>query len=233
VSDATSDLDRLGPLVEPARRRLYEFVSRAADAVSREQAADGLGLPLHTAKFHLDKLVEAGLLEVEFRRLTGRSGPGAGRPAKLYRVSGRQLMVSVPPRRYELVGEVLAAAVDRSVAGRAAVQTAVRDAARERGRRVAADVVPAAGEQGRTAASELTRVAEALAALGYEPRRRGSDLELANCPFDALAREHTGLVCGLNVDFVAGLIDGLSCRCVEPRLEPEAGQCCVKVGARG
>jgi predicted ArsR family transcriptional regulator len=211
----------IGALAEPARRALYVFVVAQRDAVSREQAAEGVEVPLHTAKFHLDKLVEEGLLDVEFRRLTGRTGPGAGRPSKLYRRSARELSVSLPERRYEVVGRILAAGVDRAVGGDVEVRAAVREVAVEEGRRVA---------QASTAAgSGLGQVATVLAEQGYEPVPRDGDLLLANCPFDALAREHTELVCGLNESFVGGVVDGLGCTGLVARLDPEEGLCCVKV----
>src|SRR3954449_6016107 len=96
------DLASLGALAEPSRRALYEAVVAAAEPVSREQAAEAVGLPLHSVKFHLDRLVDEGLLEVEFRRLSGRRGPGAGRPAKLYRRARTEISVSLPARRYDL-----------------------------------------------------------------------------------------------------------------------------------
>src|SRR4051794_14175030 len=102
----------IGALADPARRELYRFVAAAAGPVSRDQAAAGLGLPRHSVKFHLDKLVEEGLLETEYRRVSGRRGPGAGRPAKLYRRSARQLEVSLPERHYDLAGRILAGAIE-------------------------------------------------------------------------------------------------------------------------
>ena len=126
---------------EPARRALYLFVTSQAEPVSREQAAAAVGVPLHSAKFHLDRLVEEGLLDVEFRRLSGRTGPGAGRPSKLYRRSSRQLSVSLPERRYDLAGEVLASAIDRSTRDRLPVAEAVRETASEVGRGLAAEYV--------------------------------------------------------------------------------------------
>jgi len=211
----------IGALAEPVRRALYVFVVAQHDAVSREQAAEGVDVPLHTAKFHLDKLVEEGLLDVEFRRLTGRTGPGAGRPSKLYRRSARELSVSLPERRYDVVGRILAAGVDRAVGGDVEVRAAVREVAVEEGRRVA-QATTAAG-------SGLEQVASVLAEQGYEPVPRDGDLLLANCPFDALAREHTELVCGLNESFVGGVVDELGCTGLVARLDPEEGLCCVKV----
>jgi len=104
----------IGALAEPVRGALYAFVVAQREPVSREQAADGVDVPVHTAKFHLDKLVEEGLLDVEFRRLTGRTGPGAGRPSKLYHRSAREVSVSLPERRYDVVGRILAGGVVRA-----------------------------------------------------------------------------------------------------------------------
>ena len=210
----------IGALAEPLRRALYEFVAAQPDPVSREQAAEGVDVPLHTAKFHLDKLVQEGLLDTEFRRLTGRTGPGAGRPAKLYRRSARELSVSVPARRYDVVAEVLAGSIER-VRGGTTVDAAVDEVAAEHGRRAAAG----ADTQG----PDLARVSGVLAGIGYEPVERDGVMVLVNCPFDALARTHTELVCGVNAAFVTGVVDALHCPGLEAALDPEDGLCCVKV----
>ena len=217
----------VGALAEPARRELYLYVASEPEPVSREQAAEGCGLPLHSAKFHLDRLVEEGLLEVEFRRLSGRTGPGAGRPSKLYRRSGRQVSISLPERRYDLAGEVLAAAIDRSVQKGRPVGEAVAEAADAEGRRIAAT----AGTVD-PAEDELERTSDVLAAHGYEPRTTGGVVSLANCPFDSLAREHTQLVCGMNLSLIGGMLDEMGCRGVEAVLDPEPGLCCVKARAK-
>lgn len=217
----------IGALSEPARRGLYEYVASQDVPVGREQAAEAMGIPLHSAKFHLDRLVEEGLLEVEFRRLTGKSGPGAGRPAKLYRRSPRQISVSLPERRYDLAGEVLAEAVDRSMREATPVAEAVREAATGAGRRMA--------ESSRRDGSQIQQTAEILSEHGYEPRvsQEGDEICLANCPFDRLAREHTELVCSLNHALVSGVLDELQCTELEARLDPEPGMCCVKTRVRG
>jgi predicted ArsR family transcriptional regulator len=215
----------ISALAEPARRALYVYVSEQPEPVSREQAASACGLALHSAKFHLDRLVDEGLLEVSYRRLTGRTGPGAGRTAKLYQRSDREVSVSLPERRYDLAGDILAAAIDRSKAEGTAVSRAVSEVAVARGRELATAEDPPPG-------SDLDRSAEVLARHGYEPRRRDLDLCLANCPFDRLAREHTELVCGMNVSLVAGVLDGLRCESLEAVLEPEPGLCCVKARSR-
>jgi len=210
----------LGALADPVRRRLYEYVAAQRDAVGREQAAEGAGVPLHSARFHLDRLVEAGLLEVERRRLSGRTGPGAGRPAKLYRRSAADIEVSVPPRRYDLVGAVLAAAVERSLTG-TELPTALTEEARAAGR-----------EDGRVctaSGSDLERCTSVLADRGFEPTPDDGGAHLRNCPFDALARTHTALVCGLNHDYVVGVLEGLSCVSLAARLEPADDRCCVRL----
>ena len=191
------DVESIGALAEPVRRALYEWVVGQAAPVSRDQAAAGAGVPRHTAKFHLDKLVADGLLETEFRRLTGRRGPGAGRPAKLYRRSPREVAVTLPPRRYELAARIMAAALDQGGSAEALAE--------------------AAAEVGRTANLE---------ALGYEPHERDGVVELLNCPFHALAREHTALVCGMNLHLVDALLAGSDRRAV---LDPAPGRCCVTV----
>ncbi len=218
-------MDEIGAvavLADPVRRRLYDAVSAATGPVGREEAAGLASVPLHSARFHLDKLVDAGLLEVSYARLTGRTGPGAGRPAKLYRRSAAEVVVSLPHRSYDLVGGVLAAALERTLGG-GDVAESLRDEARCRGRAVGTSYD---GEGG-----DLDRACGALAAEGYEPCREGDEVCLRNCPFDALASEHTALVCGVNLDFVSGMLDGLGCASAQARLEPHPEHCCVRVSA--
>jgi predicted ArsR family transcriptional regulator len=210
----------IGALADPLRRRLYAFVAGRDDGVGREEAAREVGVPAHSARFHLDKLVEAGLLSVDQRRLSGRSGPGAGRPAKVYRRSATEVAVSLPEREYDLVGHVFAAAVERSLEG-APLTEALADEARAAGRR---DGTAYDGRGG-----ELQRSAEVLAGRGFEPARVGDGLVLRNCPFDALAREHTALVCGVNHHYVGGVLDGLECDHTSARLDPGTDRCCVRV----
>ena len=212
----------IGALVDETRRGLYEYVVREPDPVGREQAASALDLPLHTASFHLDRLVAEGLLEVEFRRLSGRTGPGAGRPSKLYRRAGRTFAVSLPPRRYDLVGDILAEAVTRAAAGDTLDQSLAASAHEE-------GLALGRGATGLGNEATLPAVASVLAGQGYEPRVDEDVVTLRNCPFDDLARKHTQLVCGLNRTFVQGVVDGLERTDATACLEPEDGWCCVKV----
>jgi predicted ArsR family transcriptional regulator len=218
---------RLGALADPIRRALYGFVARQSDAVSRDQAAEGIEVPRHTAKFHLDRLVDEGLLVAEFRRLTGRSGPGAGRPAKLYRRAAEEVTVSVPSRRYDLAGRVLADAVERSMAGMP-IDTAIERAAIDAAEAATASADPARGDE-----DELQRVAGALAHLGYEPRVSGPDVVLVNCPYDRLAAHHPQVVCRMNRTFVDTVIDRLDCRGVGTVPSNSDDHCCVRVSHGG
>jgi predicted ArsR family transcriptional regulator len=190
--------------------------------VGREEAAGLASVPVHSARFHLDKLVDAGLLDVSYARLTGRTGPGAGRPAKLYRRSATEVAVSLPRRSYELVGGVLASALERTLGGDDVVES-LREVARNRGRAIGTSY------DGR--GDELDRAAGVLATEGFEPCRDDSEVCLRNCPFDALAGEHTALVCGVNLDFVSGVLDGLGCTSARARLEPAPEHCCVRIAA--
>jgi predicted ArsR family transcriptional regulator len=229
ADDFAAQVSGVGALAEPARRDLYLFVVAQPEPVSRDQAAAGVGLPRHTAKFHLDRLVDEGLLETEFRRLSGRTGPGAGRPAKLYRRSGRQVSVQLPERRYDLAGQILAKALEDAAREGRPVLESLRDAAAGAGRDLAAEAAADPAD----APEALVRVAEILAAQGYEPRIQDGDVVLANCPFHALAREHTELVCGMNHDVIAALLDELGVPGVTARLDPAPGRCCVTLGAAG
>ncbi len=218
MTDIGTQAAGIGALAEPVRRALYEYVVAQPEPVGREEAATAVSVPAHKANFHLDRLVEDGLLEVEFRRLSGKSGPGAGRPSKLYRRSTQEWAISLPSRRYDLVGHILAAGVERAGQG-----TALDDA-----------LSAAAVDAGTAVGSEASggSLVDVLSAQGYEPRVDDDVIVLANCPFDSLAQRHTELVCGLNRSFVQGLADGLGCNDRQACLEPDTGLCCVKVRPR-
>lgn len=213
ATDRTDErLGRLALLGEPIRRALYRYVASRPGAVSREQAAEAVGIPQHTAKFHLDRLESGGLLDATYQRQGDRAGPGAGRPAKVYTRSDAELSVSLPERRYEVLSAVMAAAVEAAADSGIDLGGALRRAATTAGRDV-----------GARAAS----VEEALAEVGYEPRDEGGSLVLVNCPFHRLAQEHTGLVCDINHAFVRGLLETTDAEHYEPVLDPCDGRCCV------
>lgn len=217
-------------LADPTRRELFRYVVAQGDAVSRDQAAAGVEVPRHTAKFHLDRLVEEGLLDTEFKRLTGRRGPGAGRPTKLYRRSARELSVTVPQRHYDLAGHLLATAIEASPADRMTAVEALRRAAAETGRILGNQARQDAGPRaGRTKATDA--VCATLTAHGYAPRRQDDTVTLANCPFDALARDHRDLICGMNLALLDAMVDRGTDARVTAQLDPADGRCCVKLVA--
>lgn len=220
-----SEIDQIaavGTLADPLRRALYEYVVDQPEPVGREEAARAVSVPVHKAKFHLDRLVEEGLLDTVFRRLSGKTGPGAGRPSKLYCRSAAEIEVSIPGRRYNLVGGILAGAIER--AGETPkLRDALAAVARESGYGNARQRVAAAP----SAEHSITEVSEVLAADGYEPIIEGETVRLRNCPFDDLAKDHTDLVCGINHAYVQGVLDGLGCAGTCACLEPSEGYCCV------
>lgn len=225
AADFAERVSGIATLAEPARRALYEYVIAQPDAVGREQAAEGAGVPLHSAKFHLDRLVDAGLLQTEFRRLTARRGPGAGRPAKLYRRAEVEVAVSLPPRHYDVAGRIMARALERADHEDLPVGEVTRREARAEGRRI--------GEESRSMGDQVTRATSALTVCGYEPRRVDGEITLVNCPFHALAQEHTALVCGMNEALVTGVLEGVAATEWDAVLEPDPEHCCVKVRSRG
>ena len=227
-SGSDAALAALAALGDPLRRRLYRFVGGQDHPVGRDEAAQGVGISRSTAAFHLDRLVEDGLLDAEFRRLTGRQGPGAGRPAKLYRRATREIAVSLPARRYELVAGLLAGAVTESTGTGAPVGAALERLARGRGAQMAGTVT---GHTGRRATrASLARAAfEALAAEGYEPRAGAGEIVLTNCPFSAVVADHPELVCTMNMALLEGFTAALSEGGVTARLRPTDGACCVRL----
>jgi len=252
-------LTSVSTLSDPVRARLYDFVAGSREPVGRDEAAAAVGIGRAIAVYHLDKLVESGLLTASYRRPPGRSGPGAGRPAKRYARSGREFTVTVPPREYELAAHLLAQAVaaDQGGASRAALRDAARrfgedagaghravadeaggagDAARGRGDEGRGDAArgrqDAARGRGEAGRGDAERLAAALREHGFEPRP-GADgtVVLRNCPFHQLAARHRDIVCGMNLALIEGLVAGLRADAMRPELDPRPGQCCVVIRA--
>ena len=205
-----SGLAVLATLTDGVRRAAYRAVLAAgAGPVGRDEIAEALGVGRTLAAFHLDKLVDAGLLEVSYARRTGRTGPGAGRPAKLYRASAAEHVVSVPPRDYRTAAELLAESVERSGA-----DTALFDVAREHGRRTPPG----------------TDVRDLLTSYGYLPQETPAGILLTNCPFHRLAEQFPPLICGMNLAMITGLLDGAGASADwVARMEAAPGRCCVVV----
>jgi len=226
--DLENQIRKLSTLGEPTRRSLYAYVAGSGREVGREEASQALGISRALAAFHLDRLVEDGLLEVTFRRLTEATGPGAGRPAKLYRRSGLRLEITLPPTRYEMVARLLVRAVAES--GSIEAARTLSALAGEQGFEIGAEARRRAGARaGRTALRK--QAMEVLAEYGFEPfQSPQGEILLRNCPFDAAARENKEIVCGMNLALMEGLVRGLRLRGSSARLDPKPGFCCVAIG---
>jgi len=223
---------QVAALAEPIRRSLFRFVATSATPVSRDEAAEGVGVARHVAKFHLDKLVEDGVLDFEYRRAPGRSGPGAGRPAKRYCTTSREIDVSMPDRRYEFAGQLLAQAIVEADAKGIPVRSALHQVAIDQGHALGADVMERSGTRpSRRALMDSLRLV--LQECGYEPCDDEEGIAMANCPFHTLALEHTELVCSMNFDLLGGLADYLERAKLDAKLDPKPGQCCVRLHSRG
>ncbi|MEU0598042.1 helix-turn-helix domain-containing protein [Streptomyces sp. NPDC006393] len=216
------DIDAIAALQDPVRRRLYEYVAAQGREVGRNEAAEAAGVTRTLAAHHLDRLTEAGLLESGSRRLTGRSGPGAGRPAKVYTRARAERAVSLPARDYRTAAELLAEAAEE-----AGLDAGLCTAARRRGEALRGSAA---------ACGSLEEAMELLAARGYEPHLEGVEgttgaaarvVRMRNCPFHAVAERFPPLVCGMNLALLEGLFgtDGP----LHARMDARPGECCVVV----
>jgi predicted ArsR family transcriptional regulator len=207
-------LDALAVLAEPVRRAVYEAVLATEEPLGRDDVAEALGIGRTLAAFHLDKLAAAGLLDISYARRTGRSGPGAGRPAKLYRRSAAEYEVHVPPRDYRTLAQLLADVVEETGA-----ETALQEAARRRGAEVADE-------------HHGSGLVALLTALGYAPIRDGDTYRLRNCPFETVARSHPPVVCGANLALIEGALVRAGFAGVTARLDPGPVGCCVAISCK-
>jgi predicted ArsR family transcriptional regulator len=217
VADRDPDLHALGLLVEPVRRDLYDWVVAQGRPVGREESARALKITRALATFHLDRLAAAGLLESGYRRLSGRVGPGAGRPARVYWRAEREFSVSLPDRRYERIAQLFASALERI--GDGSMPDPLQREARELGEQI--------GATGRRR-EPAKRLTSALTAGGYEPViDETGTIRLRNCPFDAIADAHRPLVCGTNLAIAEGMVRGSGATSLEPTLDFQPDLCCV------
>ena len=214
--------DELAALSDPVRRALYEYVVAQPEPVGRDQAAGATGIGRPLAAFHLDRLVRAGLLDTSYRRVGGRSGPGAGRPAKLYERSSREFTPSFPPREYLRAAKLLVEAVV-GVAPEG-IRDAVTDAARTLGRSLAPTTTRAPSDD----VSPRDGLIALLGEEGYQPFVDAEGvIRLRNCPFAALAGSQPDLICTMNLGLVEGLVDGVDGAGIEAAIDRQPECCCV------
>ena len=210
----------LAALVDPVRRSLYDYVRQVRRPVTREEAAQAVDISRSLAAFHLDKLVEVGILHARYES-PPEQPRGRGRTPKVYEASGEGLEFTLPPRRYELVATILADAIAENPGDAYAAAC-----------RQAAALGRALGASARDARRGVDDPGALLTELGYEPRADEAEIVLDNCPFHALAARHTALICGNNVEFVDGLLAGLGCDRLRCELRARPGGCCVRILAR-
>ncbi len=211
-------------LDEPTRRRLYDYVVRQPEPVSRDDAAAALQLRAPQRRFISTGLVEEGLLEVVYQRRTGRTGPGAGRPAKLYRRSDQQVAVSLPQRRYDLAGQLLSSALEHAERSGDSPRATLDQRAYQMGQELGDTARSTAGDR-----DTRKTVLQVLEAYGFEPRSEDGTVTLANCPFHTLAQDYTEMVCGMNLRLLDGLLDGLAPTGLTAHLDPAPSRCCVRL----
>jgi predicted ArsR family transcriptional regulator len=223
------DAEVLGALEDELRRKLYVFVRAQGRPVSRDEAATAAGISRKLAAFHLDKLVDRGLLTHTYARPPGRGGRGAGRSAKYYAPSDRQIDVTIPERRYDLLGSVFLRALRSQSQGEAG-EDAARRAAGETGFEIGRAERQRRGIPPPGAERAMAVTTEILEETGYEPYRddRGC-VRLRSCPFHVLAEQERDLVCGMNERLVEGIVRGLGNDTLGVVLEPVPGECCVRV----
>jgi predicted ArsR family transcriptional regulator len=220
----------IAALHDPGRRRLYEVVRDAGRPVSREEAAERTGISRSLAAFHLDKLVERGLLTFTYARPQGRAGPGAGRPAKMYRLSRAEISVSIPERHYDVIGKLLVDAILAEDGERIRAAEAV--ATRE-GRTVGEETRRKVRLRRPGAERALATASEVLRDRGYEPYSApDGSLRLRSCPFHTLARHAPEVVCRMNRAFIEGLVGGIGGESARVAQEPVPGECCVAIRAK-
>jgi predicted ArsR family transcriptional regulator len=228
VGKQADDIARIALLSEPSRRRLYDYIRGRGEPVGRDEAARVARISRSLAAFHLDRLAEAGLLEAQYRRISGLTGRGAGRPAKLYSLSGRRVSVSLPESRYDVAGTVLVRMTEPGRGQEAA--RGIRAVARERGLEMGRELSPRVGT-----GKPMRRAERALEEIGYRPERRKDVVRLRNCPFHDLVRESPQMVCAMNRALLAGVVAGLGTKAsgTEGRIvaesDPDDGACCVRL----
>lgn len=226
-----STIERLALLEDELRRRIYQYLRRAGRPVTREEVADETGISRRLAAFHLEKLLEEGLLESHYARPPGRGGPGAGRSAKYYEPSDVELSVSVPERHYDLAGALLVDAIRTETAKETAQEATLRVSA-AKGREVG-EATRRDRRLGRPGPERTLSVAQdVLERYGYEPYREAkTTVALRNCPFHTLAQQAPDLVCSMNRAFLDGMLRGMGNESVQAVLECKEGDCCVTLHA--
>lgn len=202
-------------LADPLRAKIYEYLARTSEPQSRDAVAQALDLPRNTVSFQLEKLAKEGLLSVEFRKLGEASGPGSGRPSKLYSPVAEEIEASVPHREYTLAAQIMAQAIDRATQEQRPVNELLVEVSRESGQALAATKKP---------------LDQMLAQGGYLPETDSAgSIHLTDCPFHQLSSQFRETVCTMNRELLGAVVDASDAPYLACPVAPPAGHCCVRL----
>lgn len=217
--------DLTAALGDPTRRAIYVAIRESPEPMTTARIAELFEIHPNVARHHLDKLATDGWLVVSHRRHTGKSGPGAGRPAKTYEASKREVSIHFSPRRYELLVELLMRVLQRVAPDQ--VSGIAQEVGMEYGRELAEEI---GAPEDAGYAEAVQAVAVAMTGLGFsmDPDVEGQRLLTSHCPFGEAASDHPDVVCSLDRGIITGLVGSLGAGC-EPVLVPHSqpGDDCV------
>ncbi len=199
LSDLTSTLG------DPTRRSIYLTVRESAEPMTAAQIAAAFNIHANVARHHLDRLADEGYLEVTRRRPEGKNGPGAGRPAKCYTPTDKEIELQFPARRYDLLADLLIRVVQRLEPERASEIAA--QVGHDYGVELAGTLdLPDAGFD-----SVLATVQQAMVNVGFavDTNTNSRQLLMSHCPFGRTAFDHPEVVCSLDRGIVNGLMEAL------------------------
>lgn len=200
ISDLTAALG------DPTRRAIYIAVRESAEPMTASKVATLFDIHPNVARHHLDRLAADGYL---------KSGPerkpaGAGRPAKAYEATSKEVTVHFAPRRFEMLTEMLFQVLEEL--GPQDVSAVAEKVGRAYGERLAAEI---GGPNDPGYEDAVQAVASAMTGLGFsvDPDVEGQRLLTSHCPFGETATSHPEVICSLDRGIVAGLFGGLSVSC--------------------
>ena len=192
---------------DPTRRDIFLFTREASRGVTATEVAERFELHPNVARHHLDKLAAGGFVEVYVERAhVGEAGRGGvGRPSKRYRTGEKEMGLSFPARRDDLLVTLLGRALALVPEDRA--EAMAEEVGVEYGRRLAQQMSPA--DAHRSFRTALHAVADALTAHGFaaHAEARGSSLAIVaeQCPFGDAATEHP-VICAVDRGIVRGML---------------------------
>jgi predicted ArsR family transcriptional regulator len=177
-------MDHLAAVGDPDLRDALLFARSHARPVTADELAEARNLHRNVARSRLERLADAGLLSADYERRTGRTGPGAGRPAKTYSVVPQVTSIAFQDQNESLAGLLVDALAARGGA------EPLREVGVEFGRELArsARLRPA-----KTTKTGFERVCAAVRRLGYQASLESVDdagavIATPTCPLRPLVR---------------------------------------------